>query len=154
MLFTLIKYYYLIALIGILFFSSIIFYKKQKFEKIFRFGKYLAFLTLFIGIFIFLEFLISTNLTVELQVILDLEMILILILYSLEFYIIHKRSVGGTYYIYILIIIIFCHIVLSGILLPFPEYTFMILFLSLIISISLANLSMKGKISCFMAGDR
>jgi hypothetical protein len=125
--------------------ASIIYKKKHTYEKINRLGLYLLFITIFITIFIPLEkIIIQKENSNSLLSIFYWESVLILILFTAEFYIIHKKSTGRTYYIYIAIMLTFSHITLS-LFFPISKSTFIILFLTLLIIISLLNIQKTQK---------
>ncbi|MFX1569023.1 MAG: hypothetical protein ACFFCV_11730 [Promethearchaeota archaeon] len=129
-----------IASIIIMIFATIYCYKKQKYEFINVIGFYLCSIIFFISLFILIENIIKV---VDLFIIsiFTLEMFLILLLYTWIYYIIYKRSEGKTFYIYSAIVLIFAHIIISGLFMSFISGTIIIVFVGVIIFISISKMN-------------
>ncbi|MFX1275902.1 MAG: hypothetical protein ACFFAT_12725 [Promethearchaeota archaeon] len=122
-------------------FTAFYCYKKELYEYIKIIGFYLGSIIILITFFILIEIIVFSFLEFTLIIMFELEMASILMLFSWDYYIIYKRSEGKTFFIYLAIILIFSHILLSGLFLPFVPGTIIIMFIALLTIISTINMN-------------
>ncbi len=141
MLFLSLQYSIFAVGLSILVISAYLFHKKKKFEYINILGFYLSSILLLASIFALMEVLLFEESDFWVIIVLDLEMVLILFLFSKLYYIVYKRSEGGTFYLYSGIVVLFSHIFIAGYFLSFSSGSIIVAFIAIFVSIFISNLN-------------
>ena len=134
-------YLFFIVSLIIMISAAIYYYTRQKYEFINIIGFYLCSITILISLFILFEYIVIKEEDLFMSTVFMLEMILILVLFTWIYYIIYKRSEGKTFYIYTTIVLIFAHILISGLYLSFISGTTVVVFVGILILISILKIN-------------